>query len=116
MPKPSMKSVKMVALCQWFERNAATYMWEPLDDEVVRCPALVGKRKVTVWLPKGAKIQRRHDFANTSPEGGPLVIPPTYKLNHAFGRMHTAPKVKSDLIEFVLVSEDSQSASEEKKT
>lgn len=108
MPKPRTNSMKMVALCQWFERNPATYKFEPVDDEIVRCPALVGQRKVTVWLPKGAKIQRRHDFAKTSPEGGPLVIPPTYTLNHAFGRMHTAPNVKSDLIEFVLVPEDNQ--------
>lgn len=97
-----MKSVSMTAQCQWFSRNPSSLVWDPVNDEIVSCPALVGKHMVTVWLPDGAKISRKHSFADSSPEEGPLVIPAKTKLGICFGQLK-ASKFESDMVEFCLV-------------
>ncbi|WP_153785193.1 hypothetical protein [Pseudomonas sp. EMN2] len=99
----SSKSVKMTALCRWFERNPKTFAWEATDNEVVACPALVGWRFVTIQLPSGSNIRRQHGFADKSPEGGPLVVPPEATLGYTFGRLYFGSKVSSEMIEFRLV-------------
>lgn len=97
-----MKSVPMTAQCQRFSRNPSSLSWDPVSGEIVNCPALVGKHMVTVWLPDGGKISRKHSFADSSPDGGPLVIPPKTKLGICFGQMK-ASKFESDMVEFSLV-------------
>jgi hypothetical protein len=57
---------------------------------------------VSVWLPSGLKVSRKHSFAESSPEDGPLVIPPKTKLGICFGQLHGS-KFESDMVEFSLV-------------
>ena len=99
-----MKSVAMTAQCQRFSRNPSSLSWDPVSGEIVNCPALVGKHMVTVWLPDGAKISRKHSFADCSPGDVTLVIPEKTKLGICFGQMK-ASKFESDMVEFSLVPE-----------
>lgn len=96
-----MKSVAMTAQCQWFSRNPTSLSWDPVNDKIVSCPALVGRHMVSVWLPSGLKVSRKHSFADSSPEGGPLVIPPKTKLGICFGQLYGS-KFESDMVEFSL--------------
>ena len=67
-----MPSRPVVALCVWEDFNypqraagSATFdrrapLWTTYgDDEPTACRASLGKRKLTVWLPKGARITCR---------------------------------------------------------
>lgn len=82
---PAPPSRPVVAMCSWedydyrYDRKPGEPFWVPDGDEPTACRASLGAHKLTVWLPKGARIVCRVPW----PHDG--FDPMAHTFNHVYG-------------------------------
>lgn len=60
--------MEAIAVCKWFWRDTHQHKWVEVEGSE-ECRASIGKKVVTIWLPRGAKIRCRMKRIDPKPFG-----------------------------------------------